>query len=104
MIQFYELAAIGVPYKDICLKFRSKYLEWSTIRLDMSSTRRIFQKIKDLDPPCKTVYKDMIKAELYCGSGRKRVLTIRNLYSEACNKFGVHEIGEQLFITIIRLL
>ncbi|XP_025423608.1 uncharacterized protein LOC112692978 [Sipha flava] len=92
MIQFYELAAIGVPYKDICLKFRSKYLEWSTIRLDMSSTRRIFQKIKDLDPPCKTVYKDMIKAELYCGSGRKRVLTIRNLYSEACNKFGVHEI------------
>lgn len=80
-------------------------MEWCLLKDGVKSGRKIFLKIKDLEPPCKELYKDMIKAEILCCEDRsKRMTHIRSLYNEACHKFGIKDIGEHLFITIIKLL
>lgn len=104
MIEFYELA-IQIQYQDISLEFRPKYLEWSILREGVNSAHKIFSKMKDLEPQCKAIYKDIIRAEiLFWEQGQRRMHIVRNLYSEICNKFGKKDIGVQLLISIIRLL
>lgn len=85
-----------VPYKNISLEIRPKFLEWVVMNKSIYAGRDLFNQLKDLEPPCRTLYMTMIAFEKSQLSIKK--LTIRKLYNEACNKFGEGEIGYLLSI------
>lgn len=83
--------------KEINLRFRPEYLEWRVMTKDIVSGRQIFSILKKLEPKCLELYKKMLQYETLdvTNKGNKHINYMRQLYSEACNKFGHMDVGKQ---------
>ncbi|XP_027843595.2 U3 small nucleolar RNA-associated protein 6 homolog [Aphis gossypii] len=76
------------PYPEVNCVIRPEYLEWNVLHNGILSTRELFNKLKDVKPECKQLYKSMITFELTQNSGISKLSFIRKLHNILCNSFG----------------
>jgi hypothetical protein len=72
-------------------------LEWNVVHNGILSTRELFNKLKNVEPECKQLYKSMISFELTQNAGIAKLGSIRKLHNTLCNSFGATDIGEYQF-------
>ncbi|XP_060863646.1 U3 small nucleolar RNA-associated protein 6 homolog [Metopolophium dirhodum] len=82
--KFYEEGAKS-PYPEISNVYKVDYLEWIHMYDGISSARKLFDQLKNLEPQNKKLYTDMIEYEKL--QQPINVSNIRNLYNVACSKF-----------------
>lgn len=76
----------------IISEIRPKYLEWYIMNKDIIAGRKLFNYLKNMEPPCKSVYMSMISFEkMQINLKPKR---LRKLYDEVCCKFGKDDVGK----------
>ncbi|XP_022176720.1 uncharacterized protein LOC111038091 [Myzus persicae] len=81
----------SLPYENVSSKIRPKCLKWC-LKIDgIDSTRKLFNELKDLQPPCCKLYLKMINIE----SERPdfELDTVRKMFDDACTLFGRNNIG-----------
>lgn len=88
----------NISYENISMEIRPKYLKWCIEFEDMDVTRKIFNELKVLKPPCCKLYLTMIAIE--SEESDFELDTARKLYDEACTLFGKDNIG--LWIDYVR--
>ncbi|KAF0763452.1 U3 small nucleolar RNA-associated protein 6 [Aphis craccivora] len=76
------------PCPEVNCVIRPEYLEWNVLHNGILSTRELFNKLKDVKPECKQLYKCMISFELTQNSGITKLSFIRKLHNILCNSFG----------------
>lgn len=83
--------------EDNAAEIRSQYFEWFIKKpSDITLVRNLFEDMKKSNPPSLKLYELMIFAESL--QTKPKIIAIRQLLIEACEKFGRNEISEQLFI------
>lgn len=82
-----------VSYKVIALEMRPSYLDWCVLQKGIFAARELFEDLKNLEPPCQSLYMTMINCEKAQTNDVSKIKTIRKLYNDACNKFGKIDIG-----------
>ncbi|XP_050443525.1 uncharacterized protein LOC126847389 [Adelges cooleyi] len=89
-----------VSYKVIALEMRPSYLDWCVLQKGIFAARELFEDLKNLEPPCQSLYMTMINCEKAQTNDVSKIKTIRKLYNDACNKFG--KIDIEIWIECIR--
>ncbi|XP_026817863.1 U3 small nucleolar RNA-associated protein 6 homolog [Rhopalosiphum maidis] len=80
------------PFPEVNCIVRPEYLEWNVVHNGILSTRELFNKLKNVEPECKQLYKSMISFELTQNAGIAKLGSIRKLHNTLCNSFGATDI------------
>lgn len=78
---------------DVALNARLEYLKWSWEHKGGADGTRVFNEVKDLEPPSKELYLTMIGFQREPYYPVLNIKNVRKLYEEVTKKLGKRDIG-----------
>ncbi|XP_026819187.1 uncharacterized protein LOC113557844, partial [Rhopalosiphum maidis] len=85
LLDFYQQASY-VPWTQISLIYRVKYLNFFGMNNGITAIRRLFKELNSISPPCKQLYVEMISYERSLST--VNVTQVSKLYNEVCYNLG----------------